>query len=63
MSAAHAQQVGLPARTGHAAHTLALPRRGALTLPPHESTTGCGIQAKRLKADWDHRYVLQALAG
>ena len=49
-------------RTGHAAHNLALRRRSALTLLQHESTARCGIKAKRLKAGWDHRYVLQVLA-
>jgi len=49
-------------RTGHAAHNLALLRRIALTLLQHESTARCGIKAKRLKAGWDHRYVLQVLA-
>ena len=33
-----------------------------LTLLQHESTTRCGIKAKRLKAGWDHRYLLQVLA-
>jgi ribosomal protein L17 len=45
-----------------AAHNLALLRRIALTLLQHESTTRCGIKAKRLKAGWDHRYLLQVLA-
>jgi len=45
-----------------AAHNLALLRRLALTLLQHESTTRCGIKAKRLKAGWDHRYLLQVLA-
>jgi len=49
-------------RTGHAAHNLALLRRIVLTLLQHESTARCGIKAKRLKAGWDHRYVLQVLA-
>ena len=55
MSAAHAPHGGLLlVRTGHAAHTLALPRRSALTLLQHEPTARCGIKAKRLKAGWDH---------
>ncbi len=63
MSAANAQHVGLLlAGTGHAAHNLALLRSIALTLWQHESTTRCGIKAKRLKAGWDHRYLLQVLA-
>ncbi len=33
-----------------------------LTLLQHESTARCGITATRLKAGWDHRYVLQVLA-
>jgi hypothetical protein len=63
MSTAHAQHVGLLlVRTGHTAHNLTLLRRIALTLLQHECTTRCGIKAKRLKAGWDHRYVLQVLA-
>jgi hypothetical protein len=62
MSAPHAQHVRLLVRTGHAAHTLALPRRSALTLLRHESTARCEIKAKRLKAGWDHRYVPQVPA-
>jgi hypothetical protein len=63
MSAAHAQHVGLLlVRTGHAAHHLAQPRRLALTLPRHESTARRGINAKRLNAGWDHRYLLLILA-
>ncbi len=50
-------------RTGHAAHNLALLRRIALTLLQHEPTARCGIKAKRLKAGWDHRYLLKVLAG
>ena len=50
-------------RQGHAAHNLALLRRIALTLLQHEPTARCGIKAKRLKAGWDHRYLLQVLAG
>ena len=49
-------------RTGHATHNLALLRRIALALLQHESTARCGIKAKRLKAGWDHRYLLQVLA-
>jgi hypothetical protein len=62
MSAAHAQHVGLLVRTGHAAHNLAPLRRIALTLPQHESTARCGIEANRPKAGWDHRSSLQVLA-
>jgi predicted transposase YbfD/YdcC len=50
-------------RAGHAAHNLALLRRIALTLLQHEPTARCGIKAKRLKAGWDHRYLLTVLAG
>jgi hypothetical protein len=45
------------------AHHLALPRRMALTLPRHESTIRYGINATRLKAGGDHRFLLQVLAG
>ena len=63
MSAAHAHHVGLLlVRTGHAAHHRALLRRIALTPLQHESTARCGIKAKRLKAGWDHRSLLQVLA-
>jgi predicted transposase YbfD/YdcC len=48
-------------RVGHAAHNLALLRRIALTLLQHEPTARCGIKAKRLKAGWDHRYLLKVL--
>jgi predicted transposase YbfD/YdcC len=48
-------------RAGHAAHNLALLRRIALTLLQHESSARCGIKAKRLKAGWDHRYLLKVL--
>lgn len=49
-------------RTGHAAHNLALLRRIALTLLQHEPTARVGIKAKRLKAGWDHRYLLKVLS-
>ncbi len=49
-------------RAGHVAHNLALPRRIALTLLQHEPTAHCGTKAKRLKARWDHRYLLKILA-
>jgi len=50
-------------RVGHAAHNLAVLRPIALTLLRRERTTRGGIKAKRLKAGWDHRYLLQILDG
>ncbi len=50
-------------RVGHAAHNLAVLRHIALTLLRRERTTRVGIKAKRLKAGWDHRYLLKILDG
>jgi predicted transposase YbfD/YdcC len=50
-------------RQGHADQNLALLRRLALNLLRHESTAKIGIKAKRLKAGWDHAYLLKILAG
>jgi predicted transposase YbfD/YdcC len=50
-------------RSGHAAHNLALLRHIALNLLRREQSARCGIKAKRLKAGWDHRYLLTVLAG
>jgi predicted transposase YbfD/YdcC len=48
-------------RTGHAAHNLAILRRFALNLLRQEPTARVGIKAKRLKAGWDHAYLLKVL--
>lgn len=50
-------------RQGHADQNLALLRRLALNLLRHESTAKIGTKAKRLKAGWDHAYLLKILAG
>lgn len=50
-------------RVGHAAHNLALLRHLALTLLRQERAARVGIKAKRLKAGWDHRYLLKVLDG
>jgi predicted transposase YbfD/YdcC len=51
------------ARVGHSAHNLAVLRHIALNLLRHETTARCGIKARRLKAGWDHQYLLKVLAG
>ena len=50
-------------RTGNADQNLALLRRMALNLLKQETTLKRGIKAKRLKAGWDHDYLLKILAG
>jgi predicted transposase YbfD/YdcC len=52
---------GCRVRTGHAAHNLALLRRFALNLLRQEPSARVGIKAKRLKAGWDHDYLLKVL--
>jgi len=49
-------------RTGYAAQNLAVLRRLALNLLRRERTAAVGIKAKRLKAGWDARYLLQILS-
>jgi predicted transposase YbfD/YdcC len=50
-------------RQGHAAEHLAIVRRLALTLLRADTTTKAGINARRLKAGWDERYLLHVLHG
>jgi predicted transposase YbfD/YdcC len=46
---------------GHAAENLARARRIALNLLKREKTCRKGIATKRLKAGWDHQYLLKVL--
>jgi predicted transposase YbfD/YdcC len=48
-------------RKGQAAQNLAVLRHIALNLLRHETTLKRGIKAKRLKAGWDHDYLLKVL--
>ena len=48
-------------RIGHADHHLATLRRRSLNLLRQETTTKTGVKAKRRKAGWDQKYLLQIL--
>ncbi len=50
-------------RSGHAAENFALLRRMALNLLRHEQSLKVGVNAKRLRAGWDHDYLLKVLHG
>jgi predicted transposase YbfD/YdcC len=48
-------------RKGHADENLSRLRRIALNMLQRETSETCGIRAKRLKAGWDHDYLLKIL--
>lgn len=48
-------------RTGHAAENLSRLRRLALNLLKRETSRPIGLKAKRLRAGWDHDYLLNVL--
>ncbi len=49
-------------RKGHSAHNFAILRRIALNLLKQDKTTKLGIKNKRLKAAWNHVYLLILLS-
>ena len=49
-------------RTGRAQESMAALRRIALALLKRDTITKAGIQSRRLKAGWDHDYLLGLLA-
>jgi predicted transposase YbfD/YdcC len=49
-------------RVDHGAENVAILRRIALNLLRQDTTTKAGTKAKRLKAGWDERYLLQLLS-
>jgi predicted transposase YbfD/YdcC len=48
-------------RKDHSAQNFAVLRHIALNLLKQERTAKCGIKTKRLKAGWDHDYLLKLL--
>ena len=49
-------------RNGHGPENMAVVRQIALNLLQQEKTTKTGIQTKRLKAGWDHKYLAKVLS-
>ncbi|MDX1523130.1 MAG: ISAs1 family transposase [Anaerolineae bacterium] len=49
-------------RTGHGPQNMAVLRHIALNLLRQEQTAKCGVKNKRLKAAWDHDYLLKILS-
>jgi predicted transposase YbfD/YdcC len=50
-------------RKGHAPQTFAVLRHSALNLLKQDTTLKRGLTSKRLKAGWDHDYLLHILRG
>ena len=50
-------------RTGHAPENFTLLRHLALSVLNQETTAKVGVKNKRLRAGWDHDYLLKVLAG
>jgi predicted transposase YbfD/YdcC len=50
-------------RTGHAAQNVAILRHLALNLLRQQPAKGVSIRGKRLKAGWDHDFLLQTVIG
>jgi predicted transposase YbfD/YdcC len=49
-------------RTGYGAENFTVLRHIALNLLQHETSTKCGVKAKRLKAGWNEDYLLKVLS-
>jgi len=49
-------------RKDHAPENFGIIRHMAINLLKHETSFKGGIQTKRLKAAWDHNYMLKVLA-
>ena len=57
----NAQRLGQAVR-GHGPENMAVLRHIALHLLQQDETTKAGMQTKRLKAGWDHKYLANVLA-